>query len=224
MKTKSYLLWTVIVILTIILTACGGDSTSLPTDTEEPGMSATPVAAGAETNTDTLAAMLPDDYDDALSARNQLMMGTLQLEETDASITPEQAQTLSLLWQAYKALGADDMAASEELTAVQVEIMATMTDSQLAAIREMQLTNVALRAFYTEQGLEMPAPNLDDPDAAATSTQRGKNMTEEERAAMREESESLGTPRSVGNGGGSGAARRDVLIDTVITLLTARTE
>lgn len=220
MKTKSYLLWTVIVTLAVILTACGGDSSaSLPIDTEGQEVSATPATAGAETN--TLADMLPADYDDALSARNQLMLGTLQLEKTDDPITPAQAQTLSLLWQAYKALGADDMAASEELAAVQVEIMAAMTESQLAAIREMQLTNVALRAFYTEQGLEMPAPNLDDPDAAATSTQRGKNMTEEERAAMRAEAEASGMSMPEGGGGtGNGAARRDVLIDTVITLLT----
>ncbi|MEA3307897.1 MAG: hypothetical protein U9Q70_00100 [Chloroflexota bacterium] len=223
MKTKSYLLGMVIVTLAVILTACGGESTSLSTDTEEQEVSATP--AMAETETDTLADMLPDNYDDALSARNQLMLGTLHLEEADDPITPAQAQTLSLLWQAYKALGADDMAASEELTAVQAEIMAAMTDSQLAAIREMQLTNVALRAFYTEQGLEMPAPDLDDPDAAATSTQRGKNMTEEERAAMRAEDEASGTSMPEGGGGmGSGAARRDVLIDTVITLLTARAE
>ncbi|HEY89450.1 MAG TPA: hypothetical protein G4N98_06930 [Thermoflexia bacterium] len=92
---------------------------------------------------------------------------------------------------------------------MQVEIMATMTGSQLAAVREIQLTNVALITFYTEQGLEMPTPNPDALEAEATSL-RGRDMTEEERAAKRAEAEASGTsmPES-GGGTGNGAAVRE---------------
>lgn len=214
MKTKTVLWMLVIVILSLALSACSGAGAATPTSAP---------ALGAAGSAAVLTAVLPDDYADALSARNQLALGTLRLAGTADAVTPEQAQMLAFLWQGFKALSADTTVASEELTAVQQEITAAMGAAQLNAIRGMRLTSADLNAFYEEQGLPLPTPNLDNPDSEPGS-QSGRNMTEEERAARRAEREAAGETLAEGQGGGSGAARRDALIDAVIALLAARAE
>lgn len=227
MKTKP-VLWSLILVLTLALSACGTGNANAPatgvpavdapaTGEAEAATPAPAVQDGA--GTEVLSDLLPSDYADALSARNQLALGTLRLEGTEHAVTPEQAQTLAFLWQGLKALGGDSMAASEETAAVQQQIEEAMTEAQLQAIRDMQLTSVDLNAFYEEQGIPMPTPNPDNPDAAPGS-QQGRNMTDEERAARRAAREAAG--EAPVEGGGAGAARRDALMDAVIALLVER--
>ena len=220
MKTKTYLWLTFIVVLSLALSAC---NVNPPASASADVPASAPVdAASVITGDETLGDLLPSDYPDALSARNQLALGTLRLEGTAHAVTPEQAKTLGFLWQGFRALSGSTTAAGEEIAAMQQEIMNTLTAGQLEAIRAMRLTSADLNAFYEERGIPIPAVNPDNPDAAP-GAQRGRDMTPEERAAWRAEREASGEHGGGGGGGGgAGAARRDALLDAVITLLLAR--
>ncbi len=200
--------------LTTVMSGCGGDAaptTAEPEEAQGEEMEET-VPDSENTLTDTLS----DDYEDALSARNQLALGTLKSEGSGNAVTPEQAQELALYWQALKALAADSTSAAEETTAVQAQTVEAMTQVQLEAIAAMQLTNADLTEFYAEQGVELTTPE------PGVTPQGGKDsgLSQEDREATRTAAEALGTP--VGTGGGGSAERRDILLDTLIELLGQR--
>lgn len=94
---------------------------------------------------------------------------------------------------------------------------------QLEAITAMQLTNADLDAFYVEMGIEITTPDIAELEPGVT-PQTGKNsgLTTEEREATRTAAEALGTPVGTDGSGGSGAERRDILLDTLIELLVQR--
>ncbi|MBN1486326.1 MAG: hypothetical protein JW981_01715 [Anaerolineae bacterium] len=221
-----------ILILVSIVSGCGSTAStttdSAATTAPVPeltaaSMTATPSAPDVSLDTDgtavdsgTLTTVLRDDYTDALSARNQLALGSLRLEGSADAITVEQAQELKLYWQALLALTTDSTAASEETTALQNQIMDEMMAAQLEAIAAMQLTNADLNEFYVEQGIELTTPE------PGVTPQAGKNsgLSQADREATRTASAALGTPSS--RGSGSGASRRDVLLNVLISLLTER--
>ena len=220
MKKHIFLSWAVIFVLALILAMSGCGNAPTPATTGD--ATATPGAQNmdpveiAASDGEVLTDILSDDYEDALSARNQLALGSLRLEGSANAVTPEQAQELTLYWQALKALSADSTAATEETTAVQDQIVDVMTPEQLEAIAAMQLTNADLNEFYVEQGVELTTPE------PGVTPQGGQNsgLSQEDREATRTAAEALGTP--VSTGGGGGAARRDILLDTLIELLGQR--
>jgi hypothetical protein len=116
--------------------------------------------------------VLNTSYEGALSASDQLMLGTLLLEDTEHAVTPEQARTLLPLWQALQAGG---VTAQAEVNAVLKQIEGEMTHEQLQAIAAMQLTQEDMRTWMEEQGLGTQGGF---PGA------RG-DLTEEEREALR---------------------------------------
>ncbi|MCK4315523.1 MAG: hypothetical protein KAX24_07110 [Anaerolineae bacterium] len=200
--------------LTTVMSGCGGDAaptTAAPEEAQDEEMEET-----VPDSEDILTDILADDYEDALSARNQLALGTLKLEGSGNAVTSKQAQELALYWQALKALAADSTSATEETTAVQAQIVEAMTQEQLEAIAAMQLTSADLNEFYVEQGVELTTPE------PGVMPQGGKNsdLSTEEKEAARATAEALGTP--VGAGGGGGAERKDILLDTLIELLGQR--
>jgi len=228
MKTKTFLWINLIIVASLALSACSAVNAGSPASAEASTGSAlvedasVSSAAAVLLSADTLGDLLPGDYPDALSARNQLALGTLRLEGSAHAVTPEQAQTLAFLWQGFRALSGSATTAGEEIAAMQQEIMNTLTAGQLEAIRAMQLTSADLNAFYAERGIPMPTVNPDNPDAVP-GAQRGRDMTPEERAAWRAEREASGEHGGGGGGGGgAGVARRDALLDAVIALLLAR--
>ena len=92
--------WVVLAgLLALSLAACGG---------QEAGSDAVSGTTG-----------LVETYEDALTIKNQLLLGTLRLEGTEQAITSEQAQALLPLWQGYAALTASGTAATEEIESVQ---------------------------------------------------------------------------------------------------------
>ncbi|MBN1889108.1 MAG: hypothetical protein JW850_14040 [Thermoflexales bacterium] len=204
------------IVFMLVASGCG----SVTSSTSQPA--ATVEKQDTQDNTLALTDILTDEYEDALSPRNQLALGTLRLEGSPHAVTPEQAHELLLYWQAFKALSADSTSATEETTAVQTQILETLTPNQIAAIKAMQLTNAALNDFYIEQGVEISTPA---PGSTPASGVRGKDMTQAEREALRATAEALGTPMASGGGSGgegSGAERRDILLDAVIALLSQR--
>jgi len=115
---KKYTVWSLMVVfmlaLTTVMSGCGGDSAPTTAEPASP-----PEAQSEETipdSEDTLTDILGDDYEDALSARNQLTLGSLQLEGGANAVTPEQAQELRSYWQALKALSADSTTATASAT------------------------------------------------------------------------------------------------------------
>jgi len=147
----------VLVFGAVVLAGCGGEATPAPAD-EGSGVVYTSEALGTS-------------YDGALDVPNQLMLGTIQLEETENAVTPGQAEALLPLWQALRG----GVTAQAELAAVLKQIEGTMTSEQLEAIAAMQLTQEDLRAWMQEQGLGRGGGF---PGA-------GGDMSEEEREALR---------------------------------------
>lgn len=165
------------------------------------------------------ASGLVDDYDDALSIRNQLALGTLRLEGTTNAITTEQAARLLPLWQALKTLSASTTTATEEVTAVQDQISAALEPAQISAIAGLRLTNAMLQAYYVEIGVtEVKTP---EPGVTPQSSSL-KDLPPEQREAAKATAQALGTPVGAGSGSAAAGAKKDALLDNVIVLLTNR--
>jgi hypothetical protein len=200
----------VVAILALLLAACGG----APATGETP---AAPAAGQAGTPEPGTSATLNEDYADALSLRNQLALGTMRLEGTPDAVTAEQAGRLLPLWQALKTLSASTTSAPEETEALQTQIVASLSEAQVAAIASLQLTNADLQAYLVEIGvseIRTPEPGV-TPQSGSL-----KDLPPEQREAARATAEALGTP--VGSGRSSGTSKRDVLLDNVIELLAQR--
>ena len=155
---------------------------------------------------------LTTEYADAASLRNQLAFGTLKLEGTPNAVTTEQAKTLIPLWQAVISLSGDTTTASEELTAVQDQIVSALTAEQLQAIAAMHLTNADLSAFYAEFGIVPPTaiPGVTKVPGS------GSGKTEEEKAAAQATAAALGQTTS----SSTGQSAKTLLFEKTIELLT----
>ena len=186
--------------LLTLVAACGGAPTPAP------------LAPAAEP-----AAALSEEFDDALSVRNQLAYGTLRLEGTADAVTADQAAKLLPLWQALQALDASSTTATEETAAVQAQILSAMTPAQVSAIAAMRLTNETLQAYYVELGVtEVRTP---EPGVTPQSSSL-KSLPPEQREAAKATAQALGTP--VGGGSGGAGDKKDALMDAVLALLSAR--
>ncbi len=213
MKTKMLGFILAAVLFGGTLAACG----STEVEPADPGAPVNTAAEAAPVDTAAVATAieLTDGYDDALSAKNQLLLGTLRLEETDQAITSEQAKELLLLWRAFAALTASGTAAPEETEAVQNQIMENMTPEQVGAVAAMELTNAALQEFYLEVGLtEAKTP---EPDATPQNGQM-KDLSQEDREATR----IANGAEPSGSGSGNGNGKSSALMDMVIELLEKR--
>jgi hypothetical protein len=137
---KKIVILGVLLVLTLAAAACGNDG-----------------GAGAEasntTSTGSARVTLSEDYADALPVPSQLAIGTLMLEDTDNAVTVEQAGELLPNWQMLQALQSSGTAAQAELDAVLNQIQGAMTDEQLTAIKEMQLTRDSMMQLAQERGL-----------------------------------------------------------------------
>ena len=119
-----------ILILTIvagILAGCGGVTATPAGEPEDPAQMDS-VGSGA----------ISTAHENALPLTNQLVLGTLLLEETENAVAPEQARALLPLWQAVQA---NTLQGEAETNAVLKQIEGAMTAEQLAAIAAMRLTN-----------------------------------------------------------------------------------
>jgi hypothetical protein len=197
--------WMNLVLITLLglmfaLTGCSGASE--------------PETAVAPENDGPVAATLTDAYDDALSVRNQLLLGTLRLEGGETAVNPEQAKELLVLWQAFNTLSSSGTAAPEETEAVQNQIIEAMTPAQIQAIAAMQLTNADLQTFYVEAGLS----EIKTPEPGVT-PQSGsmRDLSQEDRESTR-----AASGMEVGESSGAGSRKSDVLMDMVLELLAGK--
>lgn len=87
---------------------------------------------------------------EGLSNTVRLALGIFLLEETEHAVTPDQAAALLPLWQALQG----GVTAEEEVAAVLRGIEGAMSQDQLAAIANLQLTQQDLETWIAEEGLD----------------------------------------------------------------------
>jgi hypothetical protein len=127
--------------LSIALAACGGS----------PPPAATSAAAPPVASLDT-------SYSNALSVRNQLLLGAIRLQEgSGPTLTQEQAARLLPLWRAAKALVVSGTSSQAEQDAITNQILAAMTAEQIQAIQSMRLALADMQAFNQSVGVTAPA-------------------------------------------------------------------
>ncbi len=131
MKKKVVVLG-ILLALVVSLAACGSDGGS-----EEVSSTST----------------LSEDYAGALPVSSQLAIGTLMLDGTADAVTTAQAGELLPIWQMLQALQSSGTAAPAELDAVVNRVQGAMTNEQLAAIQEMELTDDSMSGLVQELGL-----------------------------------------------------------------------
>ena len=153
------------------------------------------------------AAAIDITFADAANLRSQLAYGTLKLKDSPNVISPEQAKTLLPFWQAMLALSGDDTTATEELTAVQDQIIQAMTSTQVAAVGAMKITNAELNTYYAQFGVVLPTP-------VPGVTKVPGSKTEAEKAASR------ATAAAAGLTAGAGMTAKTLLFEKVIAYLT----
>ncbi len=178
---------TLLLTLTLFLASCSG--------------TADPVSTG-----DTyLSPNLPADYEGALPVRNQLALGTLELNGTALAVTPEQARTLIPLWQALRSTQQSAGEASAEVAALLTQIESTLTPEQLQAIADMQLTFEDMQTWASANGIQT--------GTGGGQPGQGQGMSPEARATKQAE---MGVTSS---DGGSGSKLSSALMDAVIASL-----
>lgn len=199
---KTALTLTLVLIITL-LAGCGGTE---PQPVIDQGATSEKTSAPVSAP----ASVLSEDYPEALTVRNQLVLGTLRLEDDPAlAVTAEQAATLLPLWQALRSLTQSGTAATAEIDALVAQIEGEMTPAQLQAIAAMQLTQADIQALAQEWGLTVG-------DGTGTGQPgEGSTLSEAERATRQAERGLIGEANS--SGGVSTA-----LLDRLIQLLEER--
>ena len=214
---------TFLALIALILAACSAQ----PEPAANQEALTTPVVLLPEGEPTQIKLLLTSDYlntefEDAASLKNQLAYGTLLLEETEFAVTTDQAQILLPLYQAMVALTGDNNSVSEELNAVQNQVLESMTPEQSQKIAELQITNTQLSAFYLEKGVSMPSVDADSTRVPGSGSSMGKNLDQASREATRTAMGLTETGIGSGEGQGTGQQGRTLLFDEVIKLLTER--
>ena len=217
--TKRLCIGLVLLLVVGVLVGCGGEQATLAPADE----------GGGETYT---SAVLDASYPGALSVGSQLALGTIQLEETENGVTPEQATALLPLWQALQG----GVTAQAEVDAVLKQIKGVMTSEQLEAIAAKQLTQDDLRGLGIPpgggggQGLspdeqatrQAERGGGEMPPETATRRAEMENMSDEERESLRAMALAGGMSGGPGGRAGAGPGQFIILLDPLIELLTQR--
>ncbi|MCY3901070.1 MAG: hypothetical protein OXF86_21010 [Caldilineaceae bacterium] len=177
------------------LSACGRNSDNEPASADEAvGNVSQANSDQPASNPDSVSA-LARSYEGALPPTNQLILGILELEDTDDAVTAAQASTMLPLWQA---LQSGTIQNQSERAAVLRQIEGTLTDTQINAIGTMQLTFTDMSEWAQENGLELPqfGPGGGQGQGQGQGGPGGlggafADMSQEERAAFREEMQNL---------------------------------
>lgn len=193
-------------------------------------------AAAAPATSGETQPVAPAENPGGLDTTSNLALGTLKLEGTENAVTQSQAAEMLPLWQV---IAGGSLKSAAETGAVIKQIESKLTDAQVAAIGAMGLTQQDVNDWMAEQGIEVRAPAEGQAGEGPGVLQ---NMSEEDRAKMREELQNMseedratrmaemGVQRPEGAEGGSGAegrpggsfGRGSMLLGPLVELLTAR--
>ena len=131
---KTTLLITILFLLTLALSACGGANTASESSAEASG---TPMPGAG------------------LSDSMHLLLGILSLADSEAPLSAEQATAMLPLWKAVRSLGESDTAAQAEIEALYTQIRGTLSEEQLELIDGMQFSMESMNSLAAELGLDM---------------------------------------------------------------------
>ncbi len=92
-------------------------------------------------------------YENALSSRLLLGLGTLKLAETSTPVTSEQTPQLLMLWYAFDTLTRSGTSAQVEVDSLLAQIEAAYTPEQIMAINAMHLTQTDLQTWAQLNGI-----------------------------------------------------------------------
>lgn len=185
---KNLLLLTLI--FSLALTACGTSTT--PT-----------ISVNAETY---VSPNLDTSYENALSTRLQLTLGSLKLVETNNPITQEQAEAMLPLWQVLINMTQAGNSAQAEVNAVLGQIEATFTPDQLTDIRAMKLVSTDIQAWASANGVSLGS------GSGQAGSGQGSGMSPEARATKQ-------AAEGVTSGSNGGSSVSTVMLNTLISYL-----
>lgn len=140
----------------LILTGCGPNTTQpaiLSMVTPEAKISTAVVVNDTSSIETPVREMINTNYENALSTRLLLALGTLKLSETSTPITVEQGSQLLMAWQALSNLTNSGTSAEAEVNALLIQIEQTLSSDQVAAINAMKLTQVEMMAWAQANGI-----------------------------------------------------------------------
>jgi hypothetical protein len=137
------ILFIILAILAITLSACSTSSTGTPISSTSNDL---PIAA-------------------------QLAVGTLKLAGTDQTVTAVQAQDLVVYWETYKQLSQSDTAAQAEYDGLIAQIEETLTSEQMQAITDMNITQQDV--FASMQGVTVTTSESSSSTVSAPSGAAG---------------------------------------------------
>jgi len=129
------------ILFAILLASCSG--------------TAAPASTTSSTSDAYVSPSLDVSYENALSTRLQLTLGSLKLAETNMPITADQAKVMLPLWEGLLNMTRTGNNAQAEVTALLTQIEATFTPDQLSAIREMKLTAADIQAWASANGVPL---------------------------------------------------------------------
>lgn len=152
---------------------------------------------------------LDTSYTNALPARNQLLLGTLKLDEGTHPLSDAQVAVLLPLWQGVRGTMNSGAAAQAESDALLKQIEAALTADQRADIRGWKLTQADLQAWATSQGISAGTGNASGGGAGSGVPGSGQTLTTEQRATRQAER----------GGGADAGGLSKALIDAVINAL-----
>jgi hypothetical protein len=202
----------VLVVLGLALAACSSPQAA---PANNPGSTSAPNASSQGNNGSAAGGeTLP------ISLESKLLVGTLDLEATDQSVTAAQAKVLLPLWQQVKTLSAEsnpsfranpsstaagsstpgaNSTSTDEMTSVLNQIQQAMTADQLKAIDAMHLTATDVQSELEELGIPTPQGGLSNFNGTPFPT-----LSADQRATRAAERQ---TPGANGGGGGFGGFR-----------------
>lgn len=237
-KMNKWTIRTLILATILLLAACGRGEQTPEKEAPEPVSTVSQESSSGNT-VQQRTSVLTNEYEGALPPMNQLILGILLLEESDNAITAEQAASMLVLWQA---LQSGTIQNQTERAAILSQIEGTLTEAQIEDIRAMQLTFSDMNEWARNNGIELPQFG----QGRGQGGQGGQGgplsgMSEDERAAFRQEMQSLspeerqerlremgveipeGGFRGQGGGGGPGGAGRfGILMAPLIELLESK--
>lgn len=184
---KKKFLLSIALVLALFLASCSG------------------TAAATPTGDSYVSSNLPVDYEGALPIRNQLSLGTIELNQSAAPVSAEQAQTLLPLWQALRSTQQAGGTAQAEVNALLSQIESNMTPEQLQAIADMQLTQTDMQDWASTNGISM--------GTGGGQPGQGSGMSPEARAT-KQAAEGITSSSNT-----SGSKLSTALLDAVITSL-----
>ena len=190
----------VMILLTVLaLTACNrnDDADSISDNRADPAAAQASESAAANPATDSA---FDSSFEGALPPTNQMMLGILRLEDTEHAVTSAQAAAMLPLWQA---LQSGSIQNQSERVAMLRQLEGQFTQPQVEAISALQLTFADMNDWAEANGIELPQfgqggqGSQGGQGRQSAAAGRGgpggifADMSEEERAAFRQEMQNL---------------------------------